>query len=557
MRKLKKTVSLLLAALLCASVLAGCADGRDGVSLSVSVGSRVTTLDPIYAEDINSQTVLVHLYENLMKAAPDGAGGTAVVNGMAKSVDVEENFDGTVTYTFRLRSARWSDGQSVRASDFVYAWQRLADPASYSPYAALLSVVCGYEEARAAGDMSLLQVTAKNASTLVVTLSGNYDWFLREVCTSPATMPLRQDVVQRLKEAGIQAAGADGEAQAWWSDPTALVTNGPYLVTGYQFSTYLELTASERYNSDQLGPETLTFRFAEDADKAWELYENKEVDAVWPLPQERLAELAADESWSAIPQLGTYTVIYNCGHELLEDVLIRQAMAWTIDRNALAAAAGVTAQAAEGLVPHGVPENQEGDFRTVGGALLDNDPEQYEERCQQARETLSEAGYDRGSALGELEYLYVEEGTNGAVAQELCRQWQEALGVTVVPKGVTTRELWSALRKGEYTLAGVDLEAPGNDAECFLMDWTSDSQDNVAAYENSAYDTLMAIIASAADGTARMGCLHDAEALLMDDFALSPLYTMGTAWELRDTLTGAARDARGWFNFSTVVARPT
>ena len=437
MRKLKKAVSLLLAALLCASVLVGCADGGDGVSLSVSVGSRVTTLDPIYAEDINSQTVLVHLYENLMKVAPDGAGGAAVVNGMAKSVDVEENFDGTVTYTFRLRSARWSDGQSVRASDFVYAWQRLADPDSYSPYAALLSVVCGYEEARAAGDMSLLQVTAKNASTLVVTLSGNYDWFLREVCTSPATMPLRQDVVQRLKEAGIQAAGADGEAQAWWSDPTALVTNGPYLATGYQFSKYLELTASERYNSDQLGPETLTFRFAEDADKAWELYENKEVDAVWPLPQERLAELAADETWSAIPQLGTYTVVYNCGHELLEDVLIRQAMAQVIDRNALAAAAGVTARAAEGLVPHGVPENQEGDFRTVGGALLDNDPEQYEERCQQARETLGEAGYDRGSALGELEYLYVESGNNVAVAQAICEMWQSVLQVRITPRGVT------------------------------------------------------------------------------------------------------------------------
>ena len=77
MRKLKKAMSLLLAALLCASVLVGCADGGDGVSLSVSVGSRVTTLDPIYAEDINSQTVLVHLYENLMKVAPDGAGGAA------------------------------------------------------------------------------------------------------------------------------------------------------------------------------------------------------------------------------------------------------------------------------------------------------------------------------------------------------------------------------------------------------------------------------------------------------------------------------------------------
>lgn len=556
MPKLKRAVPLLLAAALCVSLLAGCAKEESGVSLSVSVGSRVTTLDPIYAEDINSQTVLVHLYENLMKVVTDGSGGTTVANGMAKSVDVEENYDGTVTYTFRLRSARWSDGESVEAADFVYAWQRLADPASYSPYAALLSVVCGYEEARTAGDMSLLQVTAKNATTLVVTLNGNYDWFLREVCTSPATMPLRQDVVQRLKDAGIQAAGEDGEALSWWSDPTALVTNGPYLATAYDPNSYLELTASERYNSDQLGPETLTFRFAATPAEAQTMYGEKEVDAIWPLTEERLAELEADEEWSPIPQLSTYTVLYNCNHELLEDVMIRQALAQVIDRNALAEAAGVAAQPAEGLVPFGVPENEEGDFRTVGGALLDNDPEGYEGRCQEAVQLLSDAGYDGGASLGELEYLYVDEGTNGAVAEELCRQWERALGVRVTPKGVTTRELWSALRSGEYTLAGVDLEAPGNDAECFLMDWTSDSQNNVTGYENSAYDTLMAIIANAADGTARMGCLHDAEALLLGDYALSPLYTKGTDWELRDTLTGAVRDARGWFNFANVVTRP-
>ena len=66
----------------------------------------------------------------------------------------------------------------------------------------------------------------------------------------------------------------------------------------------------------------------------------------------------------------------------------------------------------------------------------------------------------------------------------------------------------------------------------------------------------MAIIANAADGTARMGCLHDAEELLLGDYVLSPLYTKGTDWELRDSLMGAVRDARGWFCFSNVVKRP-
>jgi oligopeptide transport system substrate-binding protein len=554
MKLWKRAAALLLSAVLCAGVLTGCADSEGDVNLSVCIGSGISTLDPIYAEDISSQTVLVHLYENLMKVVPDGVGGTEVANGMAKSVDVQENYDGSVTYTFRLRSARWSDGESVRAEDFVYAWRRLADPASFSPYAALLSVVRGYEEARAAGDMSLLEVTAKNSTTLVVTLNGNYDWFLREVCTSPATMPLRQDVVQRLKEAGAQAS-PDGKGLPWWNDPVMLVTNGPYLASDYQPETALELQVSERYHSGQLGPKTLTFRFAEDSEAAWELYDSREVDAVWPLTEERLAELAGEDDWVPIPKLSTYSVLYNCGSPVLEDALIRQAMAQVIDRNALAELAGVTALAAEGLVPPGVPENQEEDFRTVGGPLLDNDPEQYALRCQEAAELLSNAGYDQGSALGELEYLYVDTGNNGAVAEELCRQWKSALGIEVIPKGVTAQEMWDALRGGTYTLAGVDLEAPGNDAECFLMDWTSDSQDNVTSYENSAYDTLMSIIASAADGTARMGCLHDAEALLLGDYALSPLYTMGTDWELRDSLTGGARDARGWFDFAAVVPR--
>ena len=96
----------------------------------------------------------------------------------------------------------------------------------------------------------------------------------------------------------------------------------------------------------------------------------------------------------------------------------------SVDRNALAELAGVTAQAAEGLIPPGVPGNGGEDFRTSGGALLDN--ENYAERCQEARRVLSEAGYS-GAGLGELEYLYVEDGNTGAVAQALCRQWKDCL----------------------------------------------------------------------------------------------------------------------------------
>lgn len=545
----KRLAAALLSAALLSAVLAGCAKDSEGLALSVCVGPAPDSLDPIYAEDAGGQTVLAHLYENLMRVTADSTGKTSVLPGMAKSVEQEEETkDGavTVTYTFRLRSARWSDGQSVTAGDFVYAWQRLANPATGSRYADLLSVVKGYQEARASKDMSLLQVTAKNDNTLVVVLNGHYDWFLKEVCTSPATMPLRQDVVQRLK-------AASGDKSWWEGDPTQLVTNGPYTVAALEEGRSLQLTANSRYYAAQPGPRSIDFHFAGSAEEAWSLYESKTVDAVWPLPDAHLTELAADPAWTPLPELATYAVLFNCASDLFSDPALREAMSLAVDRHALAQAAG--GLPAEGVVPPGVPENEEGDFRTLSSPLLDNSPEGYEERCRQARTLLEEAGYNSGADLGEQEFLYLKSDVNDAAAQLLCQQWQEVLGVQVVPKGLTERALMSALRSGEYTLAGRSLTASANDAECFLMSWTSESRENLVGYESTAYDTLMKIVAGAADGTARMGCLHDAEALLLMDFACAPLYTKVTAWELRETLTGAFRDPRGWFGFSGVVNR--
>lgn len=540
--------AVILAAAVCLSLTAGCAQREEGLSLSVCVGDSPVSLDPIYAEEAGDQTILTHLYENLMRLNVDASGQISVVNGMAKSVEMDEEItEGkiSVTYTFRLQSARWSDGQAVKAGDFVYAWQRLADPSSNSPYAGLLSVVQGYEEARAAKDMSLLKVSARNDSTLVVVLDGRHEWFLNEVCTAPATMPLRQDIVQKLKLA----------AGKWWSAPALLVTNGPYCAVDYDAGDYIRLERNERYSSSRSGPRDITFRFA-DPEAAGALYESREVDAVWPLPEQRLAELSAGENWSALPELGTYAAVFNCVQEPFAQAELREAMSLAIDRNALARAAGAAARAAEGVVPPGVPENEEGDFRTAGGPLLDNDPGAYEENCRRARALLLEMGYDSGGDVGELEYLYLEdESGGGEAARLLCRQWEEVLGISVTPRGVTERTLMGELRSGNYTVAGLRLTAAVNDGECFLADWTSGAYNNVAGYESSAYDTLMSIIANTSDGTARMGCLHDAEELLLMDYILAPLYTKGTAWEMRETLTGALRDPRGWFSFAGVYTR--
>ena len=560
MRNWKRGLALLLTAAAGAALLSGCGRGEEALSLSVWTGGAPEELDPIYAADPSDQTILAHLYEGLMRRTGGASGEAAVVNGAAESVSQEENADGTITYTFEIQG-EWSDGRPVMAADFVFAWQRLADPANDAPEASLLSMVAGYDAVRETGDVTALQVTAQDEDTLVVVLSGTCEWFLSEVCTAPAAAPLRQDILAAAQPAPeAEAAGEESdespaETEPWWSDVEELVTNGPYQVEGYTAGESLTLTVSDSYHEDLTGPETLTFRFADTAEEAQALYESGEVDFLARVPEERLAALAAEESPDLTPETAVRTVVFNCGLDTLMDERVRQAMSLVIDRGAAAEAAGIAARPAEGLIPSGIGAGETGDFRTAGGPLLDNDPDHREDLRQEALRLLREAGYADAGDLGELEYLYVDGDGAAAVARTLAETWQSALGISVTPRAVTEEELAAALREGTFALASVEFRPLGNDPECYLMCWDSRREENIARYANSAYDTLLSVIAAAGDETARLGCLHDAEALLLEDAAVAPLYTTVTAWTLREDLTGLCRDSRGWFSFTSVIYR--
>ena len=96
----KRGMALLLAVSACFTFLTACGQTEaagDQLALAVCVGETPATYDPIYAEEPGEQTVLNHLYENLMRLEQDENGQTVAVNGAARSVDVKENADGTVT----------------------------------------------------------------------------------------------------------------------------------------------------------------------------------------------------------------------------------------------------------------------------------------------------------------------------------------------------------------------------------------------------------------------------------------------------------------------------
>lgn len=552
MKMWKRMAAMGLCLALAAGTLAGCGGGSaPGLALRLSMGPESESYDPIRAETAEAETVIVHLYENLLRKAPDTSGGTTLASGVAKKYDMEENYDGTVTYTFHLRQAKWSDGQTVTAGDFVYAWQRLADPVTNSPSASLLSAVAGYDEVRSSGDVSKLQVSAEGELTFVVTLLGKCDWFLEDVCTDPATMPLRQDNLQTLKEEAIQEnlqAEERGETgtRNWASDPARLVTNGPYTASRGEEGELI-LTRSETYVGGVSGPEELRFLFHDSPEAAWETYAAGEADFVSPLPRAEI-EAKAESDWAGAALSQTTVLLFNTQGEVFPDVQARKAFSLAIDRQALSDLTALVSRPAEGLVPYGVPDENGEDFRTQGGDLVGESG--TEEALAEANALLGESGYG-SSAVPRFVYEDTEE--NAALADALWKAWMKGLKVRLERVPLSADELREALSAGDYDIALTDIRGNALDAESFLDLWRGDSPENVAGYENGAYDTLLKVIRSASDEKARQGCLHDAEALLLDDCPVAPLLFTASAWEAREGLVGILRDGRGFFSFASAA----
>lgn len=533
MHKTKRLLCLTLAALMLAALLPGCGgkeQQNDTVELRAAVCPRIDSLDPAMNTDRAEQSVFYLLYENLLRLSDDGTGCAVPDYGVAREYKTESNYDGTVTYTFKLRSsANWSDGTRVKAKDFVYAWRRLVDPKTESPNHAMLSMVKGYDAARKTGNAKALAVSAENDSTFTVTLSSPCPYFLSSICTAVATMPLREDAVTADKEG--------------WANSANLLSNGAYQISVWTAEEFLQLRRNENYYESKLiGADRLRLVFADDASGQLRLYEEGKVDFI------------ADPPWDAVPEDGTYLprsstfcLLYNNVSDLFHDVNVRRAFDLSIDRAAAAETAGMGAVPATGLVSAGIENGTEGeeDFRTAGGELCAVDAEGYAERCAEAVESLRRAGYSSGRDIPPIELLYVEGERSYDVVWALQRMWSEQLGVSVLPRALTREEFDERLAAGDYDIAADAITADINDAAGFLDRFSTIGPDNKIQYKSETYEVLLGVARASENMTARSAFLHDAEALLLEDTALSPLYFDTAAYLLRDGLQGIYHDHLG------------
>ena len=536
MQHIRKLFCILLSALMLVSALSGCAEEeteeRDQFLVRAAVCGAVESFDPAVNTDLRAEALFYTLYENLMRADFDEEGNAIVSPGIAKEYEEVQNYDGTVDYVFTLRStARWSDGTRVKAKDFVYAWKRLADPTFDSPNSGLISMVQGYDAVRATSDLSKLAVKAEGDSVFRVTLSAPCAYFLSDVCTAVPTMPLRSDRVSR---------GED------WASGSSVLCNGPYQVSFWSRESYVQLRRNASYYDNRaVVPDLLRLYFVRDTAEAEALYARGTVDCAVTRP---------DRADAAVyPPLRTVDcVLYNHMSDVFSNAHIRRAFDLTLDRAALAAAAGAGMRPATGFVPDGVT----GDgvpFRDEVDALCAVDEENYAARCLEAENELRLGGYWGGVGFPEVGVIYPTDSDLRGTAQAAVAAWNEKLHLHVRVEALEREEYDRRIAEGEYDIALGRITAPYNDAACYLAQYAGTDANNALHYVNKPYDLLIGVAETSHDLAARTAILHDAEALLLEDTALSPLTFGSSAYLLRETLTGVRCDARGVPRFTAVT----
>ncbi len=542
---MKKVLALTLAMLLCASMLAGCgkseeeqqieqqtteqesADNTNGIGmtsedckgkvLAWNVGVDSASFDPANSISADSKSVINNTLEGLMRNTGEGA-----APAMAQQMPEEKvNEDGTVTLTYTLREATWSDGQPVTAGDFAFAWKRCADPENQMSNAYLMSVLANYDDIAAGlADIEELGVKAVDDTTLEVTLKQPTAYFNELLCL-PAFMPLREDV-----------AGTDS---SWSKDPQRAVANGPFVFAGYTEGKELILKKNDNYwNKDTVAMDYIVARML-DEQMAPVGMAFGDISMTAGTVEQPQAQTDTAGNTVEVPQLAetieassvdsnrivSLVVNANTGNSYLKDAKVRAALSQTLDRTAAAQAAGGDAVAKPAL-----------SLSTQAGDILSAQPDT--QAALEAVEAVEAKDEDKS-----IEIVYLDNEQTQAALETVKSAW-ESLGFSVTLTAQDPQTFTLSRNSLQYSdvLCSV-WDADVQDQQLYLQPYLSSNMQSGCGYSNPEFDQLM-LDAIQGEQAQRQSALSDAEKLLLSDAYVMPLYRQMV------TITTDTAKVSGW-----------
>jgi oligopeptide transport system substrate-binding protein len=496
--------------------------GDDVLTLRRGISAKVDTLDPHRSSAQWENIIIGDMFTGLMQHAADGE----VIPGVAESWTVSD--DGLV-WTFSLKETVWSDGVPLTANDFVFALRRIQDPAIASQYSSLLYNIKNAEPLNNGTiEPEELGVRAIDDYTLEITLENPAPYFLG-LLTHYTTYPVPKHAVEKYGES--------------WVQPDNIVVNGPYKlvywVTGDQLVTEKNPLFDE---ADSVCFERVSYFELEDAAAVERRIEAGELDINNAFDGGRKAELDRRlPGWArTTPQLNTTYWSINSNKEPFNDVRVRKALSMALDREYLVEKVLTPGFIpAYGFVPPGMA-NYDVERPQVSWAKLDR-----AERLVMARTLLEEAGFGPDNEF-KFEFIHRSTDDNPKAAPVAQSNWNEiAPWVNAQILKQDTKVLYARLRQSDFEVADgawvADFDDPIN--FLYLLDSTT-GQQNYGLYRNPEYDALLRAASAEFDLIRRAEIFAEAEAMMLEDAPITPMWYQVTKNLVDPTLTGWAENAQ-------------
>jgi oligopeptide transport system substrate-binding protein len=492
--------------------------------ITVLESAEIPSMDSVLAEDTVGFTMINNVNEGLYRLDQEQNPIPALSDG---EPTVSE--DGTV-YTFKLREAKWSNGDAVTANDFVYAWQRalLPDSASfYGPYI-MTGVIKNADKVKAGEvDPSELGIKALSDTELEVTLEKPVPYFTA-LMAFPTFYPQNQKFVEE--------KGADFAKNA-----ENLIFNGPFKMTKWDGVAATEWTLEkneEYWDAENVTLTKINYNTSKDPQAAANAFEAGQADVTPKLSTPAvISQYEGDSRLLTWLEPTEFWLKFNQENEALANKNIRFALSLAFDKDALvndilqngslAANYAVPAD----FVKH--PETGE-DFREANGDLNAFDAEKAKEYWEKG---LAELGVE---SL-ELNFLGGDTETSKTVDAFLKDQLQNNLpGLTINLESVPFSVRLDREDTQNYDILHAGWGPDYPDAMTYSDLWLTGGGHNKMSFSNAKYDELVkSAQTELADKPAeRFEALQEAEKVLFEDAALAGTYQRASNLLVNEKLEG-------------------
>jgi oligopeptide transport system substrate-binding protein len=459
-----------------AAAAGDCGDLADEQVLRLYLASEDPhSLDPAVAETSTDIAILHALNRGLLYFDQE----QNIVPVLAEALP-EVSEDG-LTYTFKLRDAQYSNGDTIVADDLVFAWKRLIDPRTAAYYQAIIADVDGGQEildlAADASDADIqaavdaFGVSAPDDKTFVVKLDHPTGYFL-DLATLWGTAPYQEK---------------------WITSPNATeagnyVSSGPFQLKGWEHQSEIVLEPNPNWYGDVKPTLTeIRYHIGGDPAAAQAAFEAGEYDSL-KAPPDQVPRIMEDPELGPLTQAVPSVVFdywgFNTAKGPTANRSLRRALSMAIDKETLLA----TAYGGQGLVagspiPPGIPGYQE----DIGL------PYDVEAAKAELATALTELGYSDVSEIPPLTFGFNTLAGHDVPAAFMQEQWRTNLGIESELNGVTFDQFVEERPQGVYSIArnawGLDYPHPDNVLRVLFHSQSGNNDEG--PYSNPEYDALI------------------------------------------------------------------